>query len=301
MSENYSSKKKAGKREKIDGFIRRVKKENIPAFAACASFFLIMSFIPFVMFLSTLIRYTPLTYNMMSEVITEGLPESIQGFVLDIVSDVYRRNSALIPLTAITALWASGKSLQAITRGLNNIYHVKETRSWLVTRIYSIAYTLLFCLALVGSLILTVLGRQLEYLAAEYSPLLGKVIGNILGARNLLAYPMLFLVFLILYKVLPNRRATFRSQMPGAAIVSFVWLIFSMILSLYFNVLPGFSNMYGNMATLILIMMWLYFLMIIMLSGALINIYFETEFRTAQKKVKEKIRKKKDSSDTQDE
>ena len=285
----------------ISGFIIRVKKENVPAFAACASFFLIMSFIPFVMFLSTLIRYTPLTYNMMSEVITEGLPESIQGFVLDIVSDVYRRNSALIPLTAITALWASGKSLQAITRGLNNIYHVKETRSWLVTRIYSIAYTLLFCLALVGSLFMMVLGRQLERIAAQYNPIFSKIIDNILGARNLLAFPLLFLVFLILYKVLPNRKATFRSQMPGAAIVSFIWMIISAILSLYFNVLPGFSNMYGNMATLILIMMWLYLLMIIMLSGALINIYFETEFRTAQRKMKERIGKRKDRVSEQDE
>ena len=47
--------------------------------------------------------------------------------------------------------------------------------------------------------------------------------------------------------------------------------------------------MYGNMAALILIMMWLYFLMNIMLFGAEINIYFETELRIADRRMRRRI------------
>ena len=131
MSEQKSRKQSVIK--KIRGFIDRAYKDHIPAYAASASFFLLMAFIPFVMFLTTLIRYTPVTYNMMREMIVEALPQSIQEFVLEVVSDVYRRNAVLIPITGVTALWSAGKGVQAVTNGLNNIYHVKEPRNWLVT------------------------------------------------------------------------------------------------------------------------------------------------------------------------
>lgn len=291
MSEQKSRKQSVIK--KIRGFIDRAYKDHIPAYAASASFFLLMAFIPFVMFLTTLIRYTPVTYNMMREMIVEALPQSIQEFVLEVVSDVYRRNAVLIPITGVTALWSAGKGVQAVTNGLNNIYHVKETRNWLVTRIHSMAYTMLFSIALIGSLVLMVLGRELQEIITGYSPITGKIIGQILNARSLLAFPLLFFVFLLLYKVLPNRKSTFRSQAPGAAIVSFAWMIFSVFLSLYFKFSVGFSNMYGNMAALILIMMWLYFLMNIMLFGAEINIYFETELRIADRRMRRRIEERK--------
>ena len=40
-----------------------------------------------------------------------------------------------------------------------------------------------------------------------------------MGARTLLVFAVLFVVFLVLYKVLPNRKATFKSQLPGAFIM----------------------------------------------------------------------------------
>lgn len=58
---------------------------------------------------------------------------------------------------------------------------------------------------------------------------------RIMGARTLLVFAVLFVVFLVLYKVLPNRKATFKSQLPGAFIIATAWLIFSYGFSLYFE------------------------------------------------------------------
>ena len=51
------------------GFMERVNGDHVGAYAAQAAYFLIMSFIPFLLFLTTMIRYTPLTYNMVSDTI----------------------------------------------------------------------------------------------------------------------------------------------------------------------------------------------------------------------------------------
>ena len=135
------------------GFVRRANGDHVSAYAAQEAYFLIMSFIPFILFLTTLIRYTPLSYNVVRDAIIGFVPGNLQTFVLSIVVEVYKRSTAIVPLSALMALWASGKGMQAITNGLNTIYHVKETRNWLMTRIYSVFYMLLFVLAIIVTLL----------------------------------------------------------------------------------------------------------------------------------------------------
>ena len=120
------------------GFMDRANGDHVGAYAAQAAYFLIMSFIPFILFLTTIIRYTPLTYNMVSETIRAFVPHNIQNFVLTIVSEVYGRSTAVVPISAIMALWSAGKAMQSLTNGLNSIYHVHETRNWLITRMYAV-------------------------------------------------------------------------------------------------------------------------------------------------------------------
>lgn len=270
----------------LTGFMKRVSGDHVGAYATQSAYFLILSFIPCVLFLTTLVRYTPLTYNVVRDAIIAFIPENLQSFVLGIVVDVYRRSTAIVPISALVALWSAGKGLQSIINGLNTIYHVKETRNWLLTRIYAVFYTLSLVIALVISLLMLVLGNEIQKALFRYVPFLARIMARILGARAFLVFGVLFFVFLLLYKVLPNRKATFKSQIPGALITAVAWSIFSYGFSFYFEIFPGFSNMYGNLATIIMVMLWLYFCMNLLLYGAEINAYFENEFRLAHRSVK---------------
>ena len=264
------------------GFMERMRKDHVSAYAAQAAYFLIMSFIPFVLFLTAIVQYTPLTYREVRQAIMSVVPENLQGFVLNIVAEVFSKSAAVLPLSALVALWSSGKGMQALINGLNTIYHVKETRNWLVNRIYSMFYMFLFVLALIASLLLLVMGNRIHVLISGYVPFLGNMIGRILGAKTFLVFVMLFLVFLVLYRYLPNRRASLKSQVPGAFLTAVAWSVFSYLFSLYFTFLPDFSIMYGSLSTLILVMVWLYFCMNLLLYGAEINAYFECQFRQAK-------------------
>lgn len=264
------------------GFMERMRKDHVSAYAAQVAYFLIMSFIPFVLFLTAIVQYTPLTYREVRQAIMSVVPENLQGFVLNIVAEVFSKSAAVLPLSALVALWSSGKGMQALINGLNTIYHVKETRNWLVNRIYSMFYMFLFVLALIASLLLLVMGNRIHVLISGYVPFLGNVIGRILGAKTFLVFVMLFFVFLVLYRYLPNRRASLKSQVPGAFLTAVAWSVFSYLFSLYFTFFPDFSIMYGSLSTLILVMVWLYFCMNLLLYGAEINAYFESQFRQAK-------------------
>ena len=71
---------------------------------------------------------------MVRDAIVAFVPENIQSFVLGIVVDVYKRSTAIVPISALVALWSAGKGIQSLINGLNTIYHVKETRNWLITQ-----------------------------------------------------------------------------------------------------------------------------------------------------------------------
>ena len=279
------------------GFMNRANGDHVGAYAAQAAYFLIMSFIPFILFLTTMIRYTPLTYNMVSETIRAFVPHNIQNFVLTIVSEVYGRSTAVVPISAIMALWSAGKAMQSLTNGLNTIYHVKETRNWLMTRLYAVIYTFMFGIAIIASLLLLVLGNQIQIVAGEYMPFLGRVIGKVIGARTAMVFAGLFLVFLILYKMLPNRKATLKSQVPGAVLIAAGWSLFSYFFSIYFDMFPGFSNMYGSLTALIMVMLWLYICMNLLLYGAEINSYFEKQFRMAQASMREILSREREEAE----
>ena len=191
----------------ILGFAERIRVDHVGAYAAQTAYFLMMSFIPFILFLTAIVQYTPLTYRVVRQVIIGIVPENLQGFVLSIVAEVFSKSIAVLPVSAIMALWSSGKGMQALINGLNTIYHVRETRNWLVNRIYSMLYMFLFVIALIVSLLLLVMGNRIHEVAMEYVPFLGRVIGRILGAKTFLVFVMLFLVFLVLYRYLPNRKA----------------------------------------------------------------------------------------------
>lgn len=278
----------------LKGFMERTSGDHVTAFAAQAAFFMIMSFIPFIMFLTAMIKYTPLTYGMMRQAIISVIPQNLQEFIMGIVAEVYGRNTTVYSITSVAvAIWSAGKALMALITGLNSIYHVHETRNWLIRRIQAAFYTLLFAIALIVSLFLLVLGNRIQLELAKYFPFLGRIIARIISARTLIVFLVLFFIFLILYKVMPNRKATFKSQVPGALITAVAWSLFSYFFSLYFSFFPGFSNMYGSLTAVIMVMMWMYICMTMLLYGAEINAYFEKQFRQAQKSVQDLLTREK--------
>ena len=72
---------------------------------------------------------------------------------------------------------------------------------------------------------------------------------------------------------------------------------FPISFSIYFDMFPGFSNMYGSLTALIMVMLWLYICMNLLLYGAEINAYFEKQFRMAQASMREMLSRERDEAE----
>lgn len=276
----------------IRGFLKRFNEDHVGAYAAQSAYFILLSFIPFVLLLVTLVQYTPLTQEIVTDALVGLVPAEFSSFIKGIVGEVFGKSPAFVPLSAVIALWSAGKGINSLTNGLNCIYRVEETRGYVINRLRSTFYTLIFVLAVALTLILLVFGNQIQAGIAAKFPMIAKVTSFIIGMRTFITLAMLCAVFLLIYKFVPNRRASFKSQFPGAIVSSVAWSIFSLAFSIYIDFAPGTVNMYGSLTTLVLIMLWLYFCMWIVLIGAEINSYFEDKLRWLETAALTKLRKK---------
>lgn len=251
-----------------------ITKDHVGAYVAQTAFFFMLCMIPIILLLLTMVQYTPVTKADVMTAVIQVFPSSVDSLITSIVNQVYNQSSGIIPITIVVALWSAGKGVLAMSSGLNCVYNCRETRNYFFLRIRATVYTVMFILVIIFLLVLSVFGNSLNIFIAEHVPFLRNMADWLIRARNIIT-PIVMIVFLLLiYKFLPNRRDTYKRQLPGAVFSTLGWMVISWVFSVYVDVFKGFSSMYGSLTTIMLIMMWMYFCMYCILIGGELNIWF---------------------------
>ena len=260
----------------IKSISQKIDDDKVGAYAAQSSFFILVSFIPCIILLCTLIQYTPITEVMLLDAFEQIVPSQLTPVVSSIVNEIYYRSSAaLISITAIVTLWVAGKAFLGIAEGLNSIYGITETRNYFIRRFKACIYTLVLLVVIVVCLGLLVFGNIIMNLTQETFPVFSVIIRQLLRHKTILVQCLLTLFFMFLYKYVPDRKSSLIRELPGALFAGIGWQVFSFVYSLYVNQSSGFMNMYGSLATIVFAMLWLYFCISIVFYGAEVNTFIE--------------------------
>ena len=276
-------------------FNKHMKKMNISAFAASTAFFLFLSLIPALMLLCACIPYTPLTEANLMSVVTEISPDTMDALLVSIIVDVYDKSIGIVSVTAIVTLWSAGKGVLALMRGLNAINDVEENRNYLLLRLVASLYTILILLAVLLSLLAMVFGNVLISVVEGTIPQLAYLLALLMHFRTPTILLVLTIVIALMYAYIPERRQRVKTQLPGAAVAAIGWSVMTWGFSVYVDEFNGL-NTYGNLTTIIILMLWLYLGMYIILVGAYVNRYFMPAFqfligKKAEKKTVDKKKK----------
>ncbi|MDD2972224.1 MAG: YihY/virulence factor BrkB family protein [Lachnospiraceae bacterium] len=257
----------------INDFSKELTKNNISALASSAAYFIFMSLLPILMLICSILPYTFVTEADMMNVFTHVLPNTISPLVVNIITEVYDKSPAAISISAVITLWSAAKGIMAIERGINLVNRVEETRNYIVLRCQAALYTVMMLAVVVFFLLIMVFGNVIMDLIFSRFPDLSHFWHFVMHLRFFYVWVALTMIFSLLYTWLPNRKNVFKMQIPGAFICSIVWSAFSWAFSIYVEHFNTFS-IYGSLATIIVVMLWLYVCMYIFLIGAEINQYF---------------------------
>ena len=194
-------------------------------------------------------------------------------FVLGIVREVYSKSIGTISISLIFTLWSAGKGLFALTKGLHSVYNTDEDneKSILYLRIMALIDTVIFIVLIMLGMVLLVFGNSLKSLMQQHFGALENF--NTLSqiATELGFIFVTFVIFLFLYRFMPNHKVTFKSQIPGAIFGAIALNVISFVFSKYLDIFKGFSITYGSLTTLMLIMMWTYSCFYSLFLGAELN------------------------------
>lgn len=183
--------------------------------------------------------------------------------------------------------------------GFNSMYHLRKETNFIKSRaiavIYTIIFVILFALAMSGYVFVSHYYKLYikDIFAVE------SIWRNVfLFIRYIMGWFMFYTFILMMYVILPggfglpmgkeeksNLWNRIRSQMPGAIFCSVAWLVISKGVIIYIDHFPTFSVMYGSLAGIVIVMLWLYFCMYSLFIGAVINYLLSKGYLTQVKKM----------------
>jgi membrane protein len=240
--------------------------------AAQLSYFYLLAFFPFLIFLSALVGFVPFVADLIDQLMT-GLINFIPEKTHDLVSETVRtliesRDEGILTFGIALSLWFASFAFSAMASLLNQAYQVQETRSLVTIRALSIFLTVIVSIFLVLSGVLLFFGDWIISLVAEPGPL--KVLYGLLR-WSLILLLMNFGVQIVYY-ALPAHRFSAKLISPGGAFAILGWIFGSLIFRHYVNLF--FSNLqklYGGLGALIALMIWFYICSLFLLVGGEID------------------------------
>lgn len=253
-------------------FWDRINRDRLDSTAAHGAFFLLISFLPFVAFLLTLMQQ--IHFSNGASLIEAALgifPDSVAAYLDSLLPNPIH-SSGLLPVAVIATLWSSSMGMLAVIKGLDQIFQVKETRGFIHLRVLAVAYVIIFAAVLIVAAALLVFGTTIyRFLLEHSSPFLATVL---IKFKSVAGFIMLFAFFTLLYCGVPRRRAKFLHNLAGAAFSAAGWVLFSYVFSIFVENFSDFS-IYGSLATLVILMFWLFSCMYIMFLGAEVSMWLE--------------------------
>ncbi|KWX86511.1 ribonuclease [Paenibacillus riograndensis] len=251
---------------------QKMKLDDVQGISAQLTYYLILSLFPFLIFIMTLIGYAHISVEDKIRDLEQIMPAEAISIIEEILKDVAEgRSQALLSFGMLGTLWAASKGINAIIKGLNRAYDIEESRVFWKIRGIAFLATLFIGLVVLLSILLLVLGTWLKtqvFLLIDLPYGFQKI-------WDLLQYAVplfvMFLVFTLLYWIAPSRRLTLKEVMPGAMFATLGWIITSILFSVYVNQFSNFTETYGSLGGVMILLIWLYISSIIILAGGEIN------------------------------
>ena len=248
------------------------RKDDIGAYSAQSAFFMTISFIPLIMLFISVLKFLPVSEDVFLSGVVYVFPGETKELVISFIKESFNKSgAAVISITAVSTLWAASIGVFSLVKGINNVFAANETRNYIAVRIMSMFYTLIFLVILVLCLLIFVFGNTVTgMIEKNLSPGLG-VAALIMSGRLIVGTVVLALIFLLMYCVVPNRKASILSQIPGSVTASLGWIGFSYVFSYYYENIANYSYLYGSLSVLVFFMLWLFICIYILFIGAEIN------------------------------
>lgn len=233
------------------------------------SFFL--SMIPIL----TLIVYILATFNLPMDTVNNFLTSTFPNSVVELLQPIFTPQlTADSLMTIILGLVVVINGCNAIIIASNTIFNI-ENASLIKRIVKSIIlaiciislFAFIVIVPLLGKSILTVIGMFTD-IFTTHDKLVGALYIILQVPVSLL---VVYFIIKVVYTIAPDERIPSKYTSKGALFTAISWLIVTAIYSYYINNVARYDIVYGNLANIVMLLLWFYILAYIFVIGLCLN------------------------------
>lgn len=246
---------------------------DMAVYAGHATLLLLTAALPLLMWVLVIINMLPFySVSDIAALVAQLLPDipAIQSMAVDVIANLNDQSTTFMAsFAAITTVISASGGMAAVQRGLQKL--TPGARKTMFDRLWAVLYTFLFEGLMLVAMVVQSLSPILRGLAGLL-PLHTLVGGLLQRLHSLLSISaVLSLALSLLTVTLIYTYVRIRDQLPGAAAVVAVWTLFSKIFSFYIGHFWKLSYIYGSLAAIVLITLWLNVNINVLFLGAGLN------------------------------
>ncbi|UOQ43845.1 YihY/virulence factor BrkB family protein [Halobacillus salinarum] len=252
--------------------ITRFGEDDIFGLAAQLAYFFLLSLLPFMIFLITLLGYLNIEEERVLALIsTYAPPETYDLLSENLMTLLQDQNGGLLSIGIIGTLWAASNGVNAIIKAFNRAHQVDENRPFFITRIIAIILTIAMVIVISIAFLLPVLGHALGTYVFSFFGMSAGFLAIWNALRWVISSVIFFIVLSFLYVMAPNKPVKYRDTVVGAVFATIGWQLVSLLFSFYVSNMGNFSATYGSLGGVIVLMIWFYLSGIVIITGGEIN------------------------------
>jgi membrane protein len=191
----------------------------------------------------------------------------------------------VLTIGVVLSIYFAASGVDSLRIGLTRAYNTKETRSWWLLKLESIAYVLVAAVALLALGFLIVLAPLVFATWLKYAPWLAPLEQQFTYLRYGITGIVIVIALVVAHKWLPAGRRRFADIAPGLIVTLVLWLAGGILFGRY---LAEFANnyvtMYAGLASAMIALVFLYWIAAIFIYGGELNaaIIHQRERRLAE-------------------
>jgi membrane protein len=253
-------------------FIRRILKEQVHITAGYLSYVTLMSLVPLIVVMFSVLTAFPI-FSDIKEIIENFVYQNFMPAAGDVVKEHitgFVDNASQMSAIAITFLFIFALLLiSAIDASLNKIWRVTAKR-----RIIT-AFSMYWMVLTLGPVLFGSSIAATSYIVSLISVGDGGLLG--LSSLALSTLPVFASIgaFLILYMIVPNKVVSFKHALFGATLAAFLFEVAKEGFAFYVTQLPSYQAIYGALAAIPILFLWVYLSWLVVLFGAIFTVALE--------------------------
>lgn len=231
------------------------------------AFFFVLALFPIITIIVAIASYFSISLDFILDFIHQIFPEEAGNIIIEAISG--KGFDTSVGAFSIIALIAASNGTYAIINAANSLYQVENNdslkdrvKSWLLLIILLTLVLFLLLVPMFGDKIITLIGQ-------------GQLINQIKKIYKILRWPSTFILILLnlklIYTIAPDKKIPSKSTTYGSIFTTIIWTIATAIFSYYLKYFANYNIIYGNLSSIIILMMWIYIISYVFVMGIAIN------------------------------